>query len=82
VASQESIKLLSSDGGEYFNANSAHSFENPTPLTNFVEMLLMLAVPAGMTYTWRGKSVWQSPAEPCRRMVPCLQPYSSARSYS
>jgi len=52
VASQESIKLLSSDGGGYFNANSAHPFENPTPLANLVEMLLMLAVPAGMTYTF------------------------------
>jgi potassium-transporting ATPase potassium-binding subunit len=52
VASQESIKLLSSDGGGFFNANSAHPFENPTPLTNFVEMLLMLAVPAGLTYTF------------------------------
>jgi K+-transporting ATPase ATPase A chain len=52
VASQESIKLLSSDGGGYFNANDAHPFENPTPLTNLVEMLLMLAVPAGMTYTF------------------------------
>jgi potassium-transporting ATPase potassium-binding subunit len=52
VASQESIKLLSSDGGGYFNANSAHPFENPAPLTNLVEMLLMLAVPAGLTYTF------------------------------
>jgi K+-transporting ATPase ATPase A chain len=52
VASQESIKLVSSDGGGYFNANSAHPFENPTPLTNLIEMLLMLAVPAGMTYTF------------------------------
>jgi potassium-transporting ATPase potassium-binding subunit len=52
VASQEPIKLLRFDGGGYFNANSAHPFENPTPLTNLVEMLLMLAVPAGMTYTF------------------------------
>jgi K+-transporting ATPase ATPase A chain len=52
VASQESIKLLSSEGGGYFNANSAHPFENPAPLTNLVEMLLMLAVPAGLTYTF------------------------------
>jgi potassium-transporting ATPase potassium-binding subunit len=52
VASQESIKLLSSDGGGYFNANSAHPFENPTPLTNLIEMLLMLAVPAGMTFAF------------------------------
>jgi K+-transporting ATPase ATPase A chain len=52
VASQEAIKLLSSDGGGFFNANSAHPFENPTPLTNLIEMLLMLAIPAGMTYTF------------------------------
>ena len=51
VASQEPIKLLSSDGGGFFNANSAHPFENPTPLSNFVEMLLILAVPAGFTAT-------------------------------
>ncbi len=52
VASQEAIKLLGSDGGGFFNANSAHPFENPTPFTNLVEMLLMLAIPAGMTYTF------------------------------
>ncbi len=52
VASQEPIKLLSGDGGGFFNANSAHPFENPTPLTNLIEMLLMLAIPAGMTYTF------------------------------
>ena len=52
VASQEPIKLLSSDGGGFFNANSAHPFENPTPFTNFIEMLLILAIPAGLTYTF------------------------------
>jgi K+-transporting ATPase ATPase A chain len=52
VASQEPIKLLSSDGGGFFNANSAHPFENPTPLSNFVEMLLILAIPAGFTATF------------------------------
>jgi potassium-transporting ATPase potassium-binding subunit len=53
VASQESIKLLSAgDGGGFFNANSAHPFENPTPLTNIIEMLLILAIPAAMTYTF------------------------------
>ena len=52
VASQESIKLLSAgDGGGFFNANSAHPFENPSPLSNLLEMLLILAIPAGMTYT-------------------------------
>jgi K+-transporting ATPase ATPase A chain len=52
VASQEPIKLLSSDGGGFFNTNSAHPFEDPTPLANFVEMLLILAIPAGLTYTF------------------------------
>jgi K+-transporting ATPase ATPase A chain len=53
VASWESIKLLSAgDGGGFFNTNSAHPFENPTPFTSLVEMLLMLVIPAGMTYTF------------------------------
>jgi len=52
VASQEPIKLLSSDGGGFFSANSAHPFENPTPLANFIEMLLILAIPAALTYTF------------------------------
>ena len=52
VASQESIKELGTNGGGYFNANSAHPFENPTPLTNFVEMLLILAIPVSFTYVF------------------------------
>ena len=52
VASQEPIKLLGSDGGGFFNTNSAHPFENPSPLTNLLEMLLVLAIPAGLTYTF------------------------------
>ena len=52
VASQESIKLLSSDGGGFFNANSAHPFENPSPVANLLEMLLVLAIPAAFTYTF------------------------------
>jgi len=52
VASQESIKLLSSDGGGFFNANSAHPFENPSPVVNLFEMLLILAIPAAFTYTF------------------------------
>ena len=51
VASQEPIKLLGGDGGGFFNANSAHPFENPTPLSNFVEMLLIFAIPASFTAT-------------------------------
>jgi K+-transporting ATPase ATPase A chain len=56
VGSQESIKLLSGDGGGFFNTNSAHPFENPTGLTSFVEALLMLLIPAALTYTF-GKMV-------------------------
>jgi K+-transporting ATPase ATPase A chain len=50
VASQEIIKELGTNGGGYFNANSAHPFENPTPLTNLVEMLAILAIPVSFTY--------------------------------
>jgi len=50
VASQEAIKELGTNGGGFFNANSAHPFENPNPLTNFVEILLVLLIPAAGTY--------------------------------
>ncbi len=56
VASQEAPKLLGTNGGGFFNQNSAHPYENPTPLTNFVEILAILAIPAGLTYTF-GKMV-------------------------
>jgi K+-transporting ATPase ATPase A chain len=49
VASQEAIKLLGGDGGGFFNANSAHPFENPTPLTNLVEVVLIFALGAALT---------------------------------
>jgi K+-transporting ATPase ATPase A chain len=49
VATQEVIKLLSGDGGGFFNANSAHPFENPTPLTNILELVLVFALGAGLT---------------------------------
>jgi potassium-transporting ATPase potassium-binding subunit len=52
VASQEIIKELGNNGGGFFNANSAHPFENPTPLTNFLEMVLMFAFPFALTYTF------------------------------
>jgi K+-transporting ATPase ATPase A chain len=52
VASQEVIKELGTNGGGFFNANSAHPFENPTPLTNLIEMFLIFAIPAGLTYTF------------------------------
>jgi len=51
VASQEAIKELGTNGGGFFNANSAHPFENPTPLSNYLEMLFIFAIPAGLTYT-------------------------------
>ncbi|MGB9468379.1 MAG: potassium-transporting ATPase subunit KdpA, partial [Candidatus Acidiferrum sp.] len=51
VASQEVIKMYGTNGGGFFGANSTHPFENPTPLTNFVEMLLIFAIPSGLTYT-------------------------------
>jgi potassium-transporting ATPase potassium-binding subunit len=52
VASQEAIKLMSGDGGGFFNVNSAHPFENPTSISNLLEMLLMLLVPAALTATF------------------------------
>lgn len=52
VASQVAIKQLGSNGGGFFNANSAHPFENPTPLTNFLEMLAILLIPAALCYTF------------------------------
>jgi potassium-transporting ATPase potassium-binding subunit len=51
VASQEVIKEFGTNGGGFFNANSAHPFENPTPLSNLFEMVLIFAIPSGLTYT-------------------------------
>ena len=51
VASQEVIKEFGTNGGGFFNANSAHPFENPTPLSNFFEMILIFAISAGLTWT-------------------------------
>ncbi|HEY4356946.1 MAG TPA: potassium-transporting ATPase subunit KdpA [Acidobacteriaceae bacterium] len=51
VASQEAIKMLGTNGGGFFNTNSAHPFENPTPLSNFLEMLAIFLIPAGLTVT-------------------------------
>jgi K+-transporting ATPase ATPase A chain len=56
VASQVAIKQLGTNGGGYFNVNSAHPFENPTPLSNFMQMLAILLIPAALTYTF-GKMV-------------------------
>lgn len=52
VASQEAIKMLGTNGGGFFNANSAHPFENPTPFANFVEMLAIFLIPAALCYTF------------------------------
>ncbi len=52
VASQEAIKMLGTNGGGFFNANSAHPYENPTPLANFVQMLSIFLIPAALTLTF------------------------------
>jgi len=52
VASQEIIKELGTNGGGFFNANSAHPLESANPLTNFIEMLLIFSIPAALTYTY------------------------------
>jgi K+-transporting ATPase ATPase A chain len=70
VASQEVIKELGTNGGGFFNANSAHPFENPTPFSNFFEMVMILAISSGLTYTlgrmtgspWHGWAVWSAMA--------------------
>lgn len=59
VASQIAIKQLGTNGGGFFNTNSAHPFENPTPFSNFLEMLAILLIPAALTYTF-GKMVGSS----------------------
>ena len=51
VASQEAIKMLGTNGGGFFNANSSHPFENPTPLSNYLQILSIFIIPAGLTYT-------------------------------
>jgi len=56
VASQEAIKMIGTNGGGFFGANSAHPFENPTPLTNFVQMIMIFLIPGALTFTF-GKLV-------------------------
>ena len=51
IASQEAIKMLGTNGGGFFNANSAHPFENPTPLSNYLQIISIFIIPAGLTYT-------------------------------
>jgi potassium-transporting ATPase potassium-binding subunit len=59
VASQEAIKMLGTNGGGFFNANSAHPYENPTPLSNFVQMIAMLLIPASLCFVF-GRMVGDS----------------------
>ena len=73
VASQEVIKMYGTNGGGFFNANSAHPFENPTPLSNYLQMFLIFAISAGLTYTLgrmtgsqrHGWAVWAAMAILC-----------------
>ena len=51
TASQEAIKMFGTNGGGFFNANSAHPYENPTPFANFLQIVLIFAIPSGLTYT-------------------------------
>jgi potassium-transporting ATPase potassium-binding subunit len=70
IASQVAIKQLGTNGGGYVNANSAHPYENPTPLSNFLEMLAILLIPSGLTYYFgravknqrHGWSIWAAMA--------------------
>jgi len=52
VASQEAIKMIGTNGGGFFNANSAHPYENPTPLTNFAQMIAMFLIPAALCFVF------------------------------
>jgi potassium-transporting ATPase potassium-binding subunit len=73
IASQEAIKMLGTNGGGFVNANSAHPFENPNPLTNFMQIVMMLSLGSGLTYTLgrmtgsqrHGWAVWSAMAILC-----------------
>jgi potassium-transporting ATPase potassium-binding subunit len=73
IASQEAIKIFGTNGGGFVNANSAHPFENPNPLTDFMQIVMMLSLGAGLTYTlgrmtgsrWHGWAVWAAMAILC-----------------
>jgi K+-transporting ATPase ATPase A chain len=70
AASQAAIKILGTNGGGYFNANAAHPYENPTPLSNFIQVLAIFLIPSGLTFTLgrmvknqrHGWSVWSAMA--------------------
>ena len=76
VASQEAIKELGTNGGGYFNANSAHPFENPTPFSNLFEIFLILVIPFALTRTF-GRMVG-SAASRATRSSPRWSPSGSA----
>src|SRR6202034_748993 len=73
IASQEAIKIFGTNGGGFVNANSAHPFENPTPLTDFLQIIMMLSLGSGLTYTLgrmtgsqrHGWAVWAAMAILC-----------------
>ncbi|MEW6347548.1 MAG: potassium-transporting ATPase subunit KdpA [Thermodesulfobacteriota bacterium] len=70
MASQVAIKMLGTNGGGFVNANASHPYENPTPLSNFIQMLVIFLIPSGLTYylgrmvknQWHGWSVWAAMA--------------------
>lgn len=77
VASQVAIKQLGTNGGGYFNANSSHPFENPTPFTNFLEMLSIILIPAALCYTFGSmvkntKQGWVILISMLLILIPCL----------
>jgi K+-transporting ATPase ATPase A chain len=65
VASQEAIKMLGTNGGGFFNANSAHPYENPTPLSNFLQMLAIFLIPAALCLRLAAWSATSARAGPC-----------------
>ena len=67
AASQIAIKQLGTNGGGFFNVNSAHPFENPTPLSNFLEVLAILLIPAALCYTFGQMVGDRARAGPCSR---------------
>ncbi len=79
VASQIAIKQLGTNGGGFFNANSAHPFENPTALSNFFEMLLILLIPAALTPPM---GAWSATAARAGRSSPRCRSSSSSASRS
>ena len=72
AASQVAIKQLGTNGGGFFNVNSAHPFENPTPLSNFLELLAILAFPPALCYTFGGWSAIRGRAGRCSAAMTVL----------